>query len=189
MSDEDDKATVVINLSQLKKEQEKNEQEMSKVVDNLEFNLSSEAESEEIKPTVPGSQRPVVNSAPISTLPVVMFEFEKNHFAKIKDHFPSQWKFHFANTLPELNGWLKKKIPFVVCLPLDVNPKAINQLCVQLRAKYPHVHVIVVSKALTADKIEIHRKSAAKAFGYVGYPFSKEQITSILDKITQPKAA
>lgn len=175
MSDEDDKATVVIDLGQLKKAKEKHEKELAQVADNLEFNSSSEIATEMKKP------------AP--SLPVVMFEFEKDHFARIKDNFPSQWKFHFAHTLPELNGWLKKKIPFVVCLPLDINPKAINQLCVQLRAKYPHVYVVVVSKALTPDKIAIHQNSAAKAFGYVSYPFSEEEILEVLEKTAQPKAA
>ena len=185
MSDEDDKATVVIDLNKLRKEKEKQEKDLANVAESLEFNLNNDSE-EAVSPTIPGSKP----TAPVmSSLPVVMFEFGKNHFAKLKANFPQGFQFHHVAELPELNGWIKKKIPFVLCLPLDVNPKAVNQLCVQLRAKYPHIHVVVVSQLMGPDKIALHQKSPARAAAYMGYPFASADFKVVLDRFARPKAA
>lgn len=183
--DEDDKATVVIDLNKLKKEKEKQEKELANVAESLEFNLASDDDAP-VTPTIPGS---AAKPAPATGLPVVFFEFGQTLFTKLKAQLPSGPEYHFAAQLPEINAWIKKRTPFVLCLPLDVNPKAINQLCVQLRAKYPHVKVVVVSQVLTADKIALHQKSPAKANAYMGYPFSKADLSSVLDRFGRAKAA
>lgn len=172
MSDEDDKATVVIDLNKLKKEKELKDKELASLADALEF---SHAEP----------KKPVAKAS----LPVILFGLGSDVFTKHKEIWPPSHSFHHAATLPELNAWLKKKVPFVLCLPLDVNPKAINQLCVQLHAKYPQVKVVIVGQSLTPAKIEIHKKSPAAAAAYLGYPFKSSELSSILDRFTRSKAA
>jgi hypothetical protein len=195
MSDEDDKATVVIDLNKLRKEKEKQDKDLSNFAESLEFNLEESAPVAAPRPKVKEpTPAPIVPKAMphpkvMSALPVVMFEFGGNLFAQLKQEFPDNHKFHMVNTVPELNGWLKKKTPFVVCLPLDVNPKSVNQLCVQLKAKFSLVHVVLVGKTLTETKIAAHKNSPAKAGSYLVYPFSSDDLKAVLDKISQQKVA
>lgn len=181
MSDEDDKATVVIDLNKLKKEKEKQEKALATIAENLEFNVGEEAASQATPEPMPIPQDP--------NHPVVMFEFQGKMFEALQDRFPDTHEFHLVATLPELNGWLKKKIPFILCLPLDMNPKGVNQLCVQLKAKFPQVHVILVGKTLNAQKVAIHQASPAGVSGYLVYPFTTETLSRTLGKLGQQSAA
>lgn len=160
--DEDNKATVVIDLNELKKERERREQEIAAMATDLEFQVEdSQAEL-----------KPIARAA--AALPIVVFEYEGHAF--LEGDSPEGQAFHHVTNLPELNAWLKKKTPLVVVFNLSSNPKAINQLCAQLRIKFPHAKLVLAAKKLAPEKIALHQRSPARADAYLQLPLTAAQL-------------
>lgn len=175
--DEDDKATVVIDINALKKEKEKKEKEIAEYAGSLEFGVDT-ADDEPLSGTKDDSQ-----------VPVLFFEFGGKTFAEMKMQLPTDIDYQIVKDLPQLNDWLKKKVPMVVVFAFDVNPKAINQLCAQLKVKFKHVHTVIVAKKLSAEKVKMHKASPAGAAGYVQYPFTKADMSQALVPILAKAAS
>ena len=177
--EEDDKATVVIDINALKREKEKKEKEMADMASDLEFAVEPQAQSQPLKRS----------SAPASDkVPVLFFEFGGNTFAQDKSLLPTGIDAKIVKDLPTLNDWLKKKTPLVVVFAFDVNPKAVNQLCAQLKAKFSHVKTVLVAKSLSPDKVRLHQSSPAGANGYVKYPFTQQSLQQALAPLLVKKA-
>jgi CheY-like chemotaxis protein len=168
--EEDDKATVVIDINALKKEKEMKEKEIADMAHALKFSGV---------PTETGVQQ----------IPVIFFEFGGSLFQESKAQIPKDMNCKIIRTLPELNEWLKKKVPMVVVFPFDVNPKSVNQLSAQLKIKFKHVKTVFVAKALSIEKIKVHQASVAGAHAYLKSPFSINELKVCLDKILQKKAS
>jgi len=175
--DEDDKATVVIDINALKKEKEKKEKEIAEFAGSLEFGVDSSA------------SEPLSGEKDEAQVPVLFFEFGGKTFAEMKMQLPTDIDYQIVKDLPQLNDWLKKKIPLVVVFAFDVNPKAINQLCAQLKVKFKHVHTVIVAKKLSAEKVKMHKASPAGAAGYVQYPFTKADMSQALVPILAKAAS
>ncbi len=71
----------------------------------------------------------------------------------------------------------------------DANPKAANQLCAQLRAKFPHAKTVVVAKNLSEKKVQIHQNSPAGASGYITLPLEVSKVTDVLEAIVSKIAS
>jgi hypothetical protein len=168
--EEDDKATVIIDINALKKEKEQKEKEIADMAHALKF-----------------SGVPVETG--VHQIPVIFFEFGGTLFQESRAHIPKDMNCKIVSTLPELNEWLKKKIPMVVVFPFDINPKSVNQLSAQLKIKFKHVKTIFVARALSHDKIKVHQASVAGAHAYLKSPFSIEEIQTCLNEIIQKKAS
>lgn len=176
--DEDDKATVVIDINALKKEKEKKEKEIADFAGSLEFGVDVEED-----------ERPRAGEKSLHQIPVLFFEFGGRTFADMKPQLPSDIDYKILKDLTALNEWLKKKTPLIVVFAFDVNPKAINQLCAQLKVKFKHVHTVIVAKKLSADKVKLHKSSPAGAAGYVQYPFTKADMSQALIPILAKAAS
>ena len=170
--DEDDKATVVIDISALKKQKEMQDQQLSDMAGSLEFASST---SDDVKTK--------------SAVPVFLFDFGQGFFESQKASLGSLFEYRYLKDLPQLNTELKKKTPLVVMFYFDANPKAANQLCAQLRAKFPHAKTVVVAKNLSEKKVQIHRSSPAGASGYISLPLEVEKVTDVLESIVSKIAS
>jgi hypothetical protein len=174
---EDDKATVVIDINALKKEKERKEKEIAEYAGSLEFGIGDEEDE------------PRSGEKSLHQVPVLFFEFGGRTFAEMKMQLPSEIEYKILKDLPELNEWLKKKTPLVIVFAFDVNPKAINQLCAQLKVKFKLVHTVIVAKKLSAEKVKLHKASPAGAAGYVQYPFTKADRSQALIPILAKAAS
>ncbi len=171
-AEEDDKATVVLDLAALKREKERRDKELASLSTDLEF-------------SVPG----LTSEAPASRAPVVFWEMGGKPFSPHKASFPAGMDYHFVASLPELNGWIKKKSPLLVVFQFESNPKAVNQLCAQLHLKFPWVKVILASQTLTPEKQAIHAASPARADAYVRYPVGSAEFLQAIQALVPAKAA
>jgi hypothetical protein len=168
-SDEDDKPTMVIDLNALKRERERKEKELASIGEDLEF-----------------ASKPDI-SLPGHT--VVFFDHGNPlPFSPLAPALPAGHDYHFTAALPELNGWIKKKTPLVVVFYYDGAPQAINQLCAQVRLKFPWVQVVLAAKNLGAQKTAAHQASPAGAAAYVAYPLVAEELARALHEL-EKKAA
>jgi hypothetical protein len=168
--DEDDKATVVIDINALKKQKETKEKEIADLANALKFSGA------------PGETG-------VAQTPIIFFEFGGTTFNEAKPHIPTDMNCKIVGTLPELNEWLKKKIPMVVVFPFDVNPKAVNQLSAQLKVKFKHVKTIFVARGLSPEKIKVHQASVAGAHAYLKAPFSVNEMKSCLSQALKKAVA
>lgn len=174
-AEEDDKATVVLDLAALKREKERREKELASMPLDLEF-------------SVPGLETHASSKA-APAAPVVFWEMGGRPFSPHKASFPAGMEYHFVASLPELNGWIKKKTPLVVVFQYESNPKAVNQLCAQLHLKFPWVKVIISSQSLTPEKQAVHAASPAKADAYVRYPVGSAEFLQAIQMLTSQQAA
>ncbi len=209
--DEDDKPTVVLDLNALKKQKLKQEEELANLASELEFNIpaedavASDVDSEDFaeqflenraKPSAPAPKpaTPKVATSPKATplppktvpaagVPVILFDFESDFFAKSKAHFPNGYEYKVIKTLAELNQCLKNKNFQIAVFNYDANPKAVNQLCAQIKAKMPSTKTMIVAKAISSEKAKAHAKTASGAAGYYQLPLDTAKIENEFKKI------
>lgn len=168
-ADEDDKPTVVIDLNALRREKERKDKELANIGEALEFASNPDV-------AVQGHT-------------VVFFDHGKPlPFSPLAPALPAGHEYHFTAALPELNGWIKKKTPLVVVFFYDGAPQAINQLCAQVRLKFPWVQVVLAAKNLGPQKTAAHRASPAGAAAYISYPLVPAEFAKALDGL-EKKAA
>lgn len=203
--DEDDKPTVVLDLNALKKQKLKAEEDLANIASELEFNVPPEgaeaaADSEDFaeqflenrskaapatpKTTGTNSKIPVAK-APVTSgnFPVILFDFGSDFFTQSKAQFPKGFDYKIIKTLPELNTMLKSKTFQIVVFNYDANPKAVNQLCAQIKAKMPTTKTMIMAKAISPEKAKMHAKTPSGAAGYVSHPLDAAKIESEFKKI------
>lgn len=199
--DEDDKPTVVLDLNALKKQKLKAEEDLANIASELEFNIPPEgqqveADSEDFaeqfleqrsKTPAPAagtnSKIPVAKVASTGTFPVILFDFGSTFFADSKAQFPKGFDYKIVKTLPELNTILKTKTFQIVVFNYDSNPKAVNQLCAQIKAKMPTTKTMIVARAISPEKAKVHAKTPSGAAGYMSHPLDASKIEAEFKKI------
>ncbi|MBA2403848.1 MAG: hypothetical protein H0V66_03680 [Bdellovibrionales bacterium] len=202
-ADEDDKPTVVLDLNALKKQKLKQEEDLANIASELEFNIPPEgeaaADSEDFaeqfleqrgKTPAPAAKSAGTNSkltAPKeASVPVILFDFASDFFQKSQAQFPKGFAYKLIKTLPELNQCLKSKSFQIVVFNYDSNPKAVNQLCAQIKAKMPTTKTMIMAKAISPEKAQAHAKTASGAAGYYQLPLDTAKIEKEFKKI-KPK--
>lgn len=206
--DEDDKPTVVLDLNALKKQKLKQEEELANMASELEFNIPPEEaqapstdaiESEDSedfasqfldqrKQAAPAAApkvatNPKVVAPKAASYPVILFDFGSDFFQKSVAKFPKGFDYKVLKTLPELNQYLKYKAFQIVVFNYDANPKAVNQLCAQIKAKMPLTKTMIMAKAISPEKAQAHAKTASGAAGYYQYPLDASKIEKEFQKI------
>lgn len=170
--DEEDKPTVVLDLNALKKQKLKQEEDLANIAQELEFAVSKQENSPEslIDP-------PEFNVQIDKKIRVILFDFQSSFFENSLNQFPQTgFEFYVAKSLPELNKLLAHKETQIVVFNYDVNPKAVGQLCAQIKVKFPLSKTIIIAKNISPEKAKIHAQSPAGAKGYYQLPIVKEKI-------------
>ena len=165
MSDnEDDKATVVLNLDELKKLKEQKDSPVSS--NEIEF-ASPEAPKKDVS----------------KKTPVILFDFKSSFFKENINVFPKELDCKLIDNLQDLNKELSEKVKKVVIFNYNYAPKAVNQLCAQIKVKFSYVNTMIIAKGLSAEKAKAHQESKSGANSYLAHPFSSEQLMNELQKI------
>jgi hypothetical protein len=168
--DEDDKPTVVLDLNALKKQKLKQEEELANLASELEFSIPDDD--------------PVSSGGPKrQTFPVILFELGNDFFQKSLPLMPQGFDYRVLKTLPELNQALKSKDFQIVAFHYDSNPKAVNQLCAQIKAKMPLTKTLIIAKAISPEKAKIHAQTPSGAAGYYQLPLNALKIEDEFLKI------
>jgi hypothetical protein len=190
--DEDDKPTVVLDLNALKKQKLKQEEDLANIGSELEFNTAPEDANQtqnaedfaeqflDQRSKAPAATAP---KAAESSFPVILFDFASDLFEKSQTQFPKGFTYKIIKTLPELNQCLKNKIFQIVVFNYDANPKAVNQLCAQIKAKIPTTKTMIMAKAISPEKAQAHAKTVSGASGYYQFPLDASKILKEFQKI------
>jgi DNA-binding NtrC family response regulator len=171
--DEDDKATVVIDINALKKLKEAQDNQLDDMAGSLEFSTDALSDDEKAP------------EKPSSACPVLLFDFSQGYFKESQDSLPSSIQFTHVETLQDLNNWLKKKTPLILIFGFDANPKAANQLCAQLKTKFKQVKTVIIAKGLSEKKVQIHQSSPAGANAYLRAPFEADQLQKTIENLLE----
>jgi len=177
--DEDDKPTVVLDLNALKKQKLKQEEELANIAQELEFAVSNQDSSS-------GSslETPEIQVETHKKMRVILFDFQSQFFETSLNQFPQTgFEFHIAKTLPELNKLLAFKETQIIVFNYDANPKAVGQLCAQIKVKFPLSKTIIIAKNISPEKAKIHAQSPAGAKGYYQLPIVKEKMEKELVRV------
>jgi hypothetical protein len=172
---EDDKPTVVLDLNALKKQKQRQEEELASLATELEFAVGDVAPA-------------ALKSKEISeNFPVILFDFNSDLFEKSKKNFPQGYDYKIVKTLPELNQCLKEKTFQLLIFNYDANPKAVNQLCAQIKKKFPLTKTMIMAKAISPKAAEAHAKTPSGAHCYYQLPLNTEKIEEEFIKISSLK--
>jgi hypothetical protein len=166
---EDDKPTVVLDLNALKKQKLKQEEDLANLATSLEFSIPAEDDVNEEKQA--------------NQFPVILFDFGSDFFQKSLPQFPHGFDYKIIKTLPELNNHLKTKDFQIVVFYFDSNPKAVNQLCAQIKSKMPSTKTLIMAKAISPEKARAHAQTASGAAGYYQLPMDSSKIEKEFHKI------
>jgi hypothetical protein len=169
--DEDDKPTVVLDLNALKKEKLKQEEELANLASGLEFNVFQESDSNVSEKTLRADYN------------VILFDFQSDFFAKALKGLPERFNYIVVKNLNELNQHLKSKKFQIVVFNYDVNPKAVNQLCAQIKQKLPSTKTLIMAKAISPEKAKLHAQTPSGANGYYQFPLDSMKLEKEFDKI------
>lgn len=172
--DDEDKPTVVIDLNALKKQKSKLEEDLASQASELVFNVGEEEfASNEAQGIL----------SEIDEFPVICFDFQSDFFEKSLDLFPEGFEYKVAKSLQELNSFLKAEHFQVVIFNYDVNSKAVNQLCMQIKQKRPQTKTLIMARSISPKKALIHAQTPSGADGYYEFPLEPNRIKQELIKI------
>lgn len=172
--DDEDKPTVVIDLNALKKQKSKLEEDLASQASELVFNVGEEEfASNETNGLL----------LEIENFPVICFDFQSNFFESSLDQFPEGFDYKIAKDLKELNSFLKAEHFQVVIFNYDVNSKAVNQLCMQIKQKRPLTKTLIMARSISPKKALIHAATPSGADGYYEFPLEAKRIQQELVKI------
>jgi hypothetical protein len=210
---DDDSPTVVLDLIALKKQQLLQEEELANIAQELEFAVGpieghtkpapkaqpapieiaapvAEATDSELfaeKFLIERANNPSAETNPgvvkSKLTKIILFDFQSDFFDKAKSQFPSGYDYHFAKTLEDLNKFLKSRTFQIVVFNYEVNPKAVNQLIIQIKRKLPLTKTMIIAKSISPDKAKLHAQTAAGANGYYQLPLDAKKIEGEFQKI------
>lgn len=161
--DEDDKPTVVLDLNALKKQKLKDEEDLANMARSIEFNVHQE-----------GAQAEEDEEEEEALFKVIYFDLQSEFFSH--SELPGGFESIITKDLKELNAHLKSKDFQIVVFNYDAHPKAVNQLCLQIKQKLPSTKTVIVAKNISPQKAKLHAKTPAGASGYISHPLSPERL-------------
>lgn len=178
MSDEeDDKPTVVLDINALKEEMEKKKDELDDIASELSFGASEDdTPIDELESLIEDDEE----QAPRV---VLLFDFNSDFFSKNVSKLPQEFDFKVISELKDLNSQMQQEGDKVVIFNYNAAAKAVNQLTVQIKAKFPHVKTVIMAKNLSDDKAQAHQKTKSGAHGYLSIPFKKDKFIDVVKKV------
>jgi len=192
MSDEqDDNATVVLDITAIKEQLKKASEETDTDVDDISFGVHEEAaktpedadqtdsEALSLDDSLEEDEAEELNNS----IEIVLFDYQSTFFSKFMPKLPQDNNYHLVSELKELNSFLMKKEPIIILFNYNANPKAVNQLTAQIKGKFPAAKSVILAKGLTPDKAAIHQKTKSGADAYLDFPFTMDVFTETIQEI------
>jgi hypothetical protein len=182
-SNEDDKATVVLDLNALKKQKMKQEEDLANIGQELVFNVGKDEEDALVEEDFLIEEMPQEVAELKAEFPIIFFDLQSDYFKKNFESLPRGYNYKIITTLEELNQNLKTKSFQILVLNYDVNPKAVNQIAAQVKTKFPFTKTIILAKAISPEKAKLHMKTASGANGYYQLPMDATRFEKEIEKI------
>ncbi|MGK0367838.1 MAG: hypothetical protein ACI9QD_000977 [Thermoproteota archaeon] len=163
MSDDDDndEATVVLDLNKLKEELAR-KNDLSSGIEDLEFIAGTKSETQEEESKL--------------KFKVIFFDYKVVLFEINKELFPQGYDYTISTDVKHLSGLLKTKDFQIVVFNYAGDPKSVNTLCAQVKAKFPSTKTIIVAKNLAPAKAKAHQATSSGANGYMNLPLTTEKM-------------
>lgn len=190
-NDEDDKATVVLDINALKKEMaEKKAAGDETIEQDIEFSVtssnidiqSSESQDEQEPELILGDELED-ELLEEEKLKVVLFDLNSEYFTKLSAKLPDTFEYIIVKELKELNKVLLSKEEVVIMFNYNAAPKAVNQLTSQIKAKFAHAKTVIMAKGLSEEKTQQHKDSKAGANGYLSVPFNLSKFETTIKSV------
>ena len=161
--DEDDKPTVMLNLDELKKQ---NEFEATGVSQILEFSAIKEALSESAAP------KPKC----------ILFDFNSTFFQTNITAFNEVAQCQVVTDVKELNKLIVANKEGTFLFYFNDAGKQINALLAQINQKFPKINSVLIAKNLSENKAQQHSQTASGAKSYLSWPSDSEKIKKAVSK-------
>lgn len=160
-NDEDDKPTVMLNLDELKKQNNFEETGVSQI---LEFSATKEVlkQADTIKPKCN------------------LFDLNSQFFRDNEATFSEVADCNIVTDLKELNKLIVANKEGIFLFYFNDAGKQINVLLAQINQKFPKLHTVLIAKNLSANKAQQHAKTPSGAKAYLSWPSTTDQIQNAL---------
>lgn len=189
-NDEDDKATVVLDINALKEElASKSAAGGDAIQQDVEFAISPGDEVKEEASEAGLSLDDDLDEGEDLLAPteeakkVVLFDFNSEYFTKLSAKLPDTFDYNIIKELKDLNKILQSKEPVVIMFNYNAAPKAVNQLTTQIKSKFPEAKTVIIAKGLSEQKAQQHQNSKAGANGYLSVPFNIEKFEETIRNV------
>ncbi len=175
--DEDENATVVLDVNELKKQIAAGPtvKEENALSDDISLQFSVDLDDSETKTEI----------KKLPLFPVLCFDFGNSLFEEMKTNFPSHLDVKILTELKELNSELAEKKFKILFLNYDGSSAAVNQVSKQIREKFSHCKTVIVAKGLNPEKAKKHAQTASGADGYLSHPLDKEKLSREIERLFQ----
>ena len=190
MSEEDDKPTVVLDITALKAELAEKKNVSDAIDQEIEFFIHEDTQEDiravgsKDKLTLEMEVEDDLSLIDESLKRIVFFDYSSEYFTKLVPKLPSSdYSFEVITTLPELNKILQSGEKTVIIFHYNAAPKAVNQLSSQIKSKFINAKTIIVAKGLSPAKANTHKQSKSGANAYLSVPFSIKQFKSAVNSI------
>lgn len=179
--DEDDKPTVVLDLNALKKQKLQQDEELANLASELEFIVAEDPnqDSEDFAEKFLDERGKKAKAS----FNVILFDFQSDFFQKSQKQMPKGYNYQIARNLGELNTLLRGNDFQVAVFNYDVSPKAVNQLSVQIKQKFPATRILIMARVISPKKAQIHAKTPSGAHGYYQFPIETEKLEQELQRM------
>lgn len=174
MSDDEDesKPTVVLDFNALKEDLNKSEELTQSKLD-IQFNVSFSDDD---------NLDDESSESSIHQKSLYLFEYKTNYFKKVLPHALNNPNMHLIDDLKALNSALTEDPDSIIVFYYNSVPKAVNQLCQQIRKKFKQAKTVIIAKNLSPAKADQHAKSKYAANAYINHPF---ELNEFYKKINQ----
>ena len=192
-NDEDDKATVVLDINALKKEMAEKSAAGGEIEQEVEFaitaenvgtgKINTESLNEAQELTLDGDIDDGDMLLEENKKKVVLFDLNSEYFTKLCAKLPDTFEYVVIKELKELNKILTSKEDVVVMFNYNAAPKAVNQLTTQIKTKFNNAKTVIIAKGLTEEKAKQHKDSKAGANAYLSVPFNISKFESTVKSV------
>jgi CheY-like chemotaxis protein len=165
--DDEDKPTVVLDISKLKEELAK-KNDLSDQLEDLEFAVGADE-----------TEQTTTNK-----LNILLFEFGSPLFETAMKDFPDLHQYTLCKDVKDLSARLKANSYQVVMFNYNGDPKAVNALTKQIKEKFSNIKTVIVAKNLAPDKVKIHQASPSGADAYINLPFDQAKLIETFNSLT-----
>lgn len=190
-NDEDDKSTVVLDINALKEAAKRQQESLDDISSELEFSAATDSEikqpaqAHQVEPDPLSAELDL--DGPVQEVEVkpevLLFDFNSEYFQKSYSHFPQKYDYSILNSLEQLNKKLSEQGQKLIVFNYNAAPKAVNQLCAQIKIKFPHIRTLILAKNLSNEKAQAHKASKSGANGYLSAPFKPQDLSDEIGKI------
>ena len=194
MSEEEEKATVVIDFNEVKDQLDDvdlNDGEEINIEEEIQFgggdldmdsDLGEDDESEELDlDSLLANPEPIQEVEESNKTKIYFFDYQSEFFQNKFNEPDSHMT--ILETLAALNEALQMDEPCIIVFYYTSNPKVVNQLTGQIKNLFPLAKTLIIAKNLSATKAQQHHDSKYGANSYLSEPFELEEFNKTIEKI------